>query len=405
MSENNSNVQVEEIVDLYNGSQALRSNCSKFTIGQYQGEWYEHGDAGVQTLTHGNVCHEDDDIHYTHCGDSFHEDEQRALNIVWCEWEEVHAYEDECLEGYVNRYQEGYFLRDDNDYIECDGTYYRNSDVANYNDVYYYESVGDYRHVDDAPDEDEDDDDYLASYHSGSRSWRVDKTTPWTMGFEVEKEDKDVRKSCYHDDLPDGWTKENDSSLDTYSGFELISPVYNLFDKLHEDDIAASNLLRDHINAKHGSRCGGHIHLGSKLYTTEQLFEGISGFLPMLYSLYQKRLTVNYCKAKMKHEYLNRDKYSAVYVRDTTIEFRIFPAVRSVENLYWRVELIRIMVRNFGKSERDVLRMLCDRKSTLHQHISKAVGEDKMLNKVALFVEYSNMYNGADLNGESTDIN
>jgi hypothetical protein len=409
MSENNSSVQVEELVDLYNGDVALRSDCFKFSIGQYDDQWYHKDDVGVITLPSGAVCHTDDedDIFHTHCGDAFHMDEQHDCDIVYCEIDDVYAYQSDCEYGYVNRRVEGYFVRDDNDFVECDGNYYRNDDVANYNDVYYYDSVNEYRHIDDAPDDDDDDndDDYVNSYHSGSRAWRVDKTTPWTMGFEVEKEDKDVRRSCYSDDLPDNWVKERDGSLSDSSGFELVSPVYNLFDRLHEDDIAASDLLRRHINANHSSACGGHIHIGSKLYTTEQLFEGISGFLPVLYSLYEKRLGVNYCKAKKKHEYLNRDKYSAVFVRDTTLEFRIFPAVKSVDNLYWRVELLRIMVRNFGKSEHDVLRMLCDRKSMLHQHISKAVGDDKMLSKVALFVKYSSLYNDADLDGQSTDIN
>ena len=385
MSENNSNVQVEDLVDLYNGETAPRVDCSQFTIGEHEGEWYRNDDTDVAFLTSGFTCHADE-AQVTECGDSFHLDEQNDLDIVWCEYDEVYAYQDDCEYGYVWRRSKGYFLRDSNDYVECDGEYYRNSDVAEYNDVYYYDSVQEYRHVDDAPyDDDEDEDDYINSYHSGSRSWRVDKTTPWTMGFEVEKEDKDVRRSCYYHDLPHGWTKERDGSLSESIGFELISPVYNLFDRLHEDDIAASNLLRNHINASHSGACGGHIHIGSKLYTTEQLFEGISGFLPVFYALYEKRIGTNYCKAKKKHEYLNRDKYSAVYVRDTTLEFRIFPAVKSVDNLYWRIELLRIMVRNFGKSEADILRMLCDRKSFLHQHISKVVGEDKMLSKVVQF--------------------
>ena len=409
MSETTNNLQVEELVDLYNGDVALRSDCFMFTIGQYDDQWYHKDDTGVLTMTSGAVCHTDDedDVFHTNCGDSFHADEQEDCDIVWCDYDELYAYQSDCEYGYINRREEGYFFRDDSDWVCCDDVYYRTSDVAAYNDVYYYDSVNEYRHIDDRPDDDDDDDDdgYLAQYHSGSREWRVDKTTPWTMGFEVEKEDKDVRRSCFHDDLPNDWTKERDGSLSDSSGFELISPVYNLFDRLHEDDIAASTLLRNHINAKHSTSCGGHIHIGSKLYTTEQLFEGISGFLPVLYSLYEKRLSVNYCKAKKKHEYLNRDKYSAVFVRDTTLEFRIFPAVKSVDNLYWRVELLRIMVSNFGKSEHDVLRMLCDRKSILHQHISKAVGDDKMLSKVALFVKYSSLYNDADLDGQSTDIN
>jgi hypothetical protein len=409
MSETTNNVQVEELVDLYNGDVALRSECFKFSIGQYDDQWYHKDDEDIITLPSGSVCHQDDsdDISHTTCGDAFHSDEQEDCDIVWCDYDELYAYQDDCEYGYVSRRQEGYFLRDDNeDWLECNGEYYRNPDVAAYNDIYYYDSVNEYRHIDDAPDDDDDDDDeYLNGYHSGSRSWRVSSNTAWTMGFEVEKEDKDVRRSCYYHDLPHNWTKERDGSLSDSSGFELISPVYNLFDVLHEQDIAASNLLRNHINAKHSKACGGHIHIGSKLYTTEQIFEGISGFLPVLYSLYTNRLDVSYCKAKKKHEYLNRDKYSAVYVRDTTVEFRIFPAVKSVDNLMWRIELLRIMVRNFGKSERDVLTMLCDRKSFLHEHMLKVIDADKMLQKVALFVKYSSIYNDTNLDDQSTDIN
>ena len=410
MSETTNNVQVEELVDLYNGNVALRSECFKFSIGQYDDQWYHKDDESIMTMTSGAVCHEDDsdDVNHTICGDSFYNDEMDDCDIVWCEYDEVYAYQSDCEYGYVNRSQEGYFYRDDNCWICCDDVYYRTSDVAAYNDVYYYESVDGYRHIDDAPDEDDDDDDadeYLASYHSGSRAWRVERNTPWTMGFEVEKEDKDVMKSCYYHDLPHDWTKERDGSLSDSSGFELISPVYNLFDVLHEQDIAASSLLRNHINAKHSKACGGHIHVGSKLYTTEQLFEGISGFLPLLYSIYENRVDINYCKAKKKHEYLNRDKYSAVYVRPETLEFRIFPAVKSIDNLKWRIELIRIMVRNFGRTEREILTMLCDRKSFLHEHLTKVIKPENMLSKVSLFVRYSSIYNDTDLGGQSTDIN
>ena len=407
MSETTNNVQVEELVDLYNGDVALRSDCFKFSIGQYDDQWYHKDDEGVRTMTSGAVCHDDDldEINHTVCGDSFHSDEQEDCDIVWCDWDELYAYQHECEYGYINRRTEGLFYRDDNDWICCDDVYYRNADVAAYNDIYYYDSVGEYRHIDDAPDDDNDDDEYLASYHSGSRSWRVDSNTAWTMGFEVEKEDKDVMKSCYYHDLPHNWTKEKDSSLSDSSGFELISPVYNLFDVLHEQDIEGSHMLKEHINAKHGSSCGGHIHIGSKLYNTEQLFNGISGFLPILYALYENRISVNYCKAKKKHEYLTRDKYSAVYVRDTTVEFRIFPAVKSVDNLKWRIDLLRIMVRNFGRTERDILTMLCDRKSLLHEHMLKVINADKMLQKVALFVKYSSIYNDTNLDDQSTDIN
>jgi hypothetical protein len=59
---------------------------------------------------------------------------------------------------------------------------------------------------------------------------------------------------------------------------------------------------------------------------------------------------------------------------------------------------------NLGATERDVLRMLCDVTSPLHQHIAEVVGSDNMMRKIDLFVEYSSLYNDVDLNGENTDI-
>jgi hypothetical protein len=180
--------------------------------------------------------------------------------------------------------------------------------------------------------------------------------------------------------------------------------VYDLFGTLHEEDIEGSDLLKQHINGTHSATCGGHIHIASPLHSVEELFELCSGFFPVLYSLYVKRLHVGYAQAKKKHEYLNRDKRSSIYVRTDTLEFRIFPAVKNVKNLMWRVGLLRIIMSNLGATERDVLRMLCDVTSPLHQHIASVVGNENMMRKIDLFVEYSSLYNDVDLNGENTDI-
>jgi len=98
MSENNSNVQVEELVDLYNGNVAPRSECFKFTIGQYDDQWYHKDDEDIITLQSGSVCHTDDedDVFHTTCGDAFHADEQHDSDIVWCEIDEVYAYQSDC---------------------------------------------------------------------------------------------------------------------------------------------------------------------------------------------------------------------------------------------------------------------------------------------------------------------
>lgn len=421
MSEKPNDVQVEELVDLYNGESAPKSECSQFTIGCHADEWYHCDDTDIFITSNGDICHAEDDndnINYTLCGDSFHNDEMDDLDIRWSQHDDCYAYERDFEFGYVYRNHEDWFVLDRNsDYIYCDGVYYVDSDVAAYHSIYYYDSVGEYRHVDDAPDEDDEDytpynvyDDpnntnYLHTYHTNpDRRWRTDRDTAWTMGFEVEKEDLDARTSCYANALPHFWTKEHDGSLCQETGYELISPVYDLFGTLHEEDVDGSDLLLQHINGNHSSRCGGHIHIGSKNHTVEQIFEGISGFLPMLYSIYEKRTTSRYCEAKKKHEYLRRDKFSAVYVRRNTLEFRIFPAVKSWDNLKWRIGLLRIIVNNFGATERDVLAMMCDSNSDLHKHLANAVGNDKMMSKVSMFVNYSSLFNDTDLSDENQDI-
>ena len=405
--------------------------CSQFTIGNHSGEWYHNQDEDVLELQSGEFCHKIDDgdeIHETVCGDLFHDDEMERRDIVQI-YNGDYAYRDDATWGYVGvRYSEGYFLTDDEDWVrsESDDSYFINSRVANWHDVYYYDSVGEWRHCDDAPwDEDEEEeeanppyyppsytrgtsseDGILGIYHrGGGRGFRCVEGEPmFTVGFEIEKEDGEARNSCSYLVLPHGWTKERDASLNSETGYELIGPVYDLFGTLHEEDINGSELLQKHINGGYSKNCGGHIHVASKEHSVEELFEKVSGFFPVLYSLYVKRLDVGYSEAKKKHEYLQRDKRSSIYVRGDTLEFRIFPAVKNVTNLYWRVGLLRIIMKNLGASERDVLAMLCDSKSELHNHIASVVGRDNMMNKVSLFVKYSSLYNDVDLNGEDTNI-
>lgn len=401
------------MVTLYNGEEALRSECKQFTIGTHKDEWYHEDDADICVLSSREVCHAEDDtddVRHTDCGDSFHTDEMDELEIEWAEYDDCYAYRHDLLYGYIAYNCEGWFL-DSNEYVECDSDYYASERIANSMDIYYHNGEGEWLHIDDHPyDEDEDEEEskpqYLAEYHrGGGRGWRADRSnTKFSMGFEVEKEDHAAKTSCTYDELPHGWTKEKDGSLSDHSGYELISPVYDLFGTLHEEDIEGSNMLKEHINAEHSDKCGGHIHIASPLHSVEELFELSSGFFPVLYSLYVKRLHVGYSQAKKKHEYLNRDKRSSIYVRNDTLEFRIFPAVKNVKNLMWRVGLLRIIMSNLGATERDVLRMLCDVTSPLHQHIASVVGSENMMRKIDLFVEYSSLYNDVDLNGENTDI-
>jgi hypothetical protein len=198
-----------------------------------------------------------------------------------------------------------------------------------------------------------------------------------------------------------GWIKERDRSLDDSIGYELVSPAFNLYDDGLDKDLEDDDIKRL-INAKFSDRCGGHINIGSSIYTTEQMFEGISGFFPLFYSMYEHRLHKTYSKAKKKHEYYSKDKYSSIYIKSNVVEIRIPSSVINVTNLLWRRDLVRIMIDNFNKSEVQILRMLLNDKSKLHIHLRKVFTLEKLVEKIDKFVKYSEEFNNKKLSNANT---
>lgn len=308
-------------------------------------------------------------------------------------WSDFHGYyvdtdDEDVRYGVVNsRGRRDWFCNDEYVYCNDNNTYYINSDVAQCFNVFWSDNRDEYvlREEDDITDNN-------ASYHSGLGRVTIDDFAKWRVGFEIEKEDGDAGR-IYYKDLYDRtkWCKESDGSLDSNIGYELVSPVYDLYGK-SLDAALKDNDIRTLINASYSNNCGGHIHVSCGEYNTEQLFEGFSGFYPLLYAMYEFRIDRSYCQAKKKHEYYRKDKYSAVYIRDYTVEFRIFSAVKNVDNLIWRRDLLRIMADNFNKSELDVLNMMVTPSSKLYKHLRKVFTQESMIDKVRLFVKYAELY-------------
>ena len=270
----------------------------------------------------------------------------------------------------------------------------------------YHESSYCQNNDDDYDDDDDDDmydgnDNYNEDYQSLDRVYRFDTCNPpkFSIGFEIEKEDDDAytcvkAKSLYYDTE---WIKEDDGSLDD-GGYELVSPAFDMFSSHIEDEINGNRTLQHLINADSSRKCGGHINIASSDYNSNELLEGLSAFLPLLYSMYENRIEEYYAKAHNKHKYHQmQTKQSAVYVKNYVLEFRIFPAVKNVKNLLWRRDLMRIMCNNINSSEIDVVRMIADPKSKLHIHMRKIFTIDKMVKKIELFVKYSKMYNDKNI--------
>ena len=329
-------------------------------------------------------------------------DNDFADDYVFIDSQQCYAHEDHTTCADDEDGVSVYILERCNDsvYSSTDDIRFTSRRAANSNGYYFREHMDDYIH--------EDSEDFYeqatakennSGYHSLSRLWATDSNTPFTIGFEVEKEDEDVGSSHHYQRIYDEtkWCKESDGSLCDESGYELVSPVYNLYDNKLDIDIERED-LKELINACYNNdTCGGHINLGSTTHTTEELFEGLSQFFPLLYAMYTHRIDESYSKAKKKHEYYQREKYSAVYMRSNVLEFRIFSAVKNTKQLLWRRDLIRLFVENINKSEADVLRMLVDSRSKLYKHLRKVYSQDQLIDKVELYVNYVRTWNNKKL--------
>ncbi len=233
---------------------------------------------------------------------------------------------------------------------------------------------------------------YRLGYHDFPRDPAEPLASGMTIGFEIEKEDEDMlRADCarelYHDT---GWAKERDSSLDDDSGYELVSPIYDLMSDKLEQDIKGDKRIELLINADYSHRCGGHIHVGHSDYSGRTLFDKVSPWVPLLYSLYVGRIGRDYCAVKKNDEIKQgNDKYQAVRIFDDHIEFRIISAVPDVTTLLWRRDLMRIIMTNLDYSPMKIVGELLDEKSKLYEHLRKNYTPAKIATKAKLYAYFA----------------
>jgi hypothetical protein len=269
----------------------------------------------------------------------------------WCEEDVVEVYvgrrstehwRESTAQRLCYEYDDDYYAEDALDYhnlvIMSDGS------VEHSDNVYYWESDGDY-HYEPEPEQEQ----YVRDYHYGSTQslYFTDNPTRF-IGFEIEKEDKDVKESIDIHDFEDScpkWRKERDGSLDDNSGYELISPKFELIPSMIREHISSNETLLAHVNADKSTACGGHINVSEINLDGAGLFELIKGYTPLFYALYYKRVDKNYCKGKKNTDLVeDNDKYQAIKIHSNRIEFRIVSAVPNLDTLMWRARLIEFML-------------------------------------------------------------
>ena len=237
------------------------------------------------------------------------------------------------------------------DHVEIDGEFVPEDEVA------ACDGCGDYLHLESAIVDHSGDGVYccdycvpertgLCGYHSESRT--IDPTCeehPYLMGIEIEKEDSVWRDKleCDAVELPRGWIPEEDSSLDCRTGFELVTPAYNVTG--NRDQLTADmEEMRDIIGGCTSTSCGGHITISRRGWTGAQMLDHVEPLCSMLCALYPKRLKNLFCRSRDKDECKQGDKYSPFRVSRDRLELRIFPQIRSHAQLMRRIELVELFL-------------------------------------------------------------
>lgn len=354
---------------------------------------------------HGSYYYSCDDYVTTHDGDVLWRDD-----ASWCEGNEeyyhsddmVHVYEGRNEMWYSQSYVDGYgdYAYFDGDYYDDDArdrhdiVYVEDTNEWGYRDnLYYHEDAGYYSYPDDHEE-------YVRGYHNGSyRSLYFSNRPKYKIGFEIEKEDEDVRNSVDIDSFESytnyHWRKEKDGSLCDDSGYELISPTFEFnINKIFEH-IESNDELVKHINAKHSKSCGGHIHLSEEGLSGNDLFEKIKGYTPLFYALYYGRVDKNYCKGKKNDDLQNEnEKYQAIKIHHDRVEFRIISAVPSVNTLKWRSKLLMMAIQN---PTDDVIKAYYNVDTKFTKLLKQVYNDDKLQDLKHRFINYTQQFEGLDI--------
>jgi len=294
----------------------------------------------------------------------------------------------------------GYYAwRDDSIYCEQNNWYYHIDDENEH--VFYNERTGEYQL--DCPEAS-----VRHEYHHGFRKDYTTNDTLFSIGFEVEKEDGDVLYDWDLDDIDDtDWCREEDASLDDATGFELVSPVFDLLDNKIDEQLKSSNVLRDHINADVSSHCGGHINFGMKGIDGRDLFDKIQAYVPLFLTIYRHRLGNTYSQIKRKpDDYKRGGRYSAVHVKGSYIEIRVPSAVKNVNNLLWRRDLMRIIAGNLNTKPLQVITAMLSPKTPLGKHLRKVYTSDEQIHKiVSIYAQFADdMYSSFSFTSDGAGV-
>jgi hypothetical protein len=351
---------------------------------------------------HGDYVYSEENYVITINGDAIPREDS-----FYCEGLEEYVHSDDVVTVNVGRetdlVSEEYAQRE---YVRFNGEWY-DDDALERHEIVYIEDIGGYGYMDNAYWHDDEgewksypEESYVRGYHNGSyRTLDFDNKSKYKIGYEIEKEDENVRNSIDIDDFEnetdDLWRKEKDGSLDSDTGYELISPTFEFnIDRIFEH-IEDNEQLVAHINADTSTSCGGHIHLSESGLSGEELFEKIKGYTPLFYALYYGRVDKNYSKAKSNRDLQNEnEKYQAIKIHHDRVEFRIISAVPNVKTLKWRSKLLMMILQN---PTNDIIKAYYNVDTKFTKLLKQTYSDEKLLEVKNRFVKYTRQFEGLEV--------
>ncbi len=165
------------------------------------------------------------------------------------------------------------------------------------------------------------------------------------------------------------WRCETDSTVSA----EYITPILPL-DDVNKCVGWIMNTGECVVNAPISGSCWGHIHLSVKDERPEDTYERIRWYRPLLWSLYPERAEGGWSNRNIwDDDYTSHN--ADVWVRQNTVEIRIFPWLDSERKLRFRLELCKYMLEHPRNTVKGALKAIIS-DTKLHEILKIAYGDN-----------------------------
>jgi len=341
------------------------------------------------------------------CGIFWHDHENTPDDIVFDEINNEHIHIEDAIYGHVRKI-EAYFSSDER-YFEYGNDYYHENSLS-YHDLVighdgdilhldyaaFCEDIQDYCHIDEAyycensecwyryaeNMQTNEGKEHISNYHDSPCAEDLSNNSLFKVGYEIEKTD-------FFGNNNKG---DHVGDYDIFKGFELdsscgVEAITNILPLSVESFEYVKNLMndaKDVINSDISSNCGGHITFSISGISGSEIYDMIKPYIGIFYAMYRHRLTNTYCNGNKDLKDKNAGKYSTINIKGNLVELRIPPAVKNVNQLFFRHQMtFQLLFAAYNKLPFEQYLDNC-------QHLLKSVYKDNStINELSiLFKEY-----------------